>query len=266
MKVIDVENELNGEEKNMENEEYYKTIFKRKSIRKYDPKPLDEEKIDEIKSFTRSLKPLYPDIKTELKIISGEDVKSLIQKKAPHYIAVFSENQEGYLTNIGFMLQQMDLYLSGHGIGSCWQGIPKPTKEVLKSSDLEFVILIAFGSPKEELYRSTSQFKRKSLNEITNIEGGDELLETVRIAPSATNSQPWYFTGNNDLIHCYCKKLNFLKAKLLAEWNKIDMGIALYHLTVSAKHHNKTAKIIQDPEGETNPPKGYYYIASVKID
>jgi len=63
----------------MENEEFYKTIFKRKSIRKYDPKPLDEEKIDEIKSFTRSLKPLYPDIKTELKIISGEDVKSLNQ-------------------------------------------------------------------------------------------------------------------------------------------------------------------------------------------
>ncbi|MDI6643593.1 MAG: nitroreductase family protein [Methanobacteriaceae archaeon] len=251
----------------MENREFYNTIFKRKSVRSYVNEPLSGEKIDEIKSFARSLKPLYPDIQTELKIISGEDVKSLIpQKKAPHYIAVFSENQEGYLTNIGFMLQQMDLYLSANGIGSCWQGIPKPSKEVLKTSRLEFVILIAFGNPKEELHRRISQFKRNSLTDITDMEGMDELLEPVRIAPSATNSQPWYFTGNNGLIHCYCKKLNFLKAKLLAKWNKIDMGIAIYHLTVSARHHKKSVEIIQDQDGEANPPKGYYYIASVIIN
>ena len=255
------------EENYMENEEFYKTIFKRKSVRNYNPQPLIKEKLDEIKSFTKSLQPLYPDIKNELMFISGGDVKSLIpQRKAPHYIAVFSETKEGYLTNIGFMLQQMDLYLSSHGIGSCWQGIPKPSKDVLKTSELEFVILIAFGNPKEDLYRNINQFKRKSLGDITDISGVEELLEPVRIAPSAINTQPWYFTGNNELIHCYCKKLNFLRAKLLAKWNKIDMGIALYHLTVSAKHQKKTVEIIQDQHAENNPPKGYYYIASVIIN
>jgi len=249
----------------MSNNEFYPTIFRRKSVRNYDPEPVDQNKMDDILNFMKSLKPMFKDIKTEIKIISGENVKSLIQKKAPHYIAVFSEKQEGYLTNIGFMLQQMDLYLSANGIGSCWQGIPKPTKDVLKSSELEFVILIAFGNPKEELHRSITQFKRKSLTDITNLEGVDELLEPVRIAPSATNSQPWYFTGNNGLIHCYCKKLNFLKAKLLSKWNRIDMGIAIYHLTLSAKHQKKRVEIIHDQNGEDNPPEGYYYIASVII-
>ncbi|MCC7558518.1 MAG: nitroreductase, partial [Methanobacteriaceae archaeon] len=165
-----------------------------------------------------------------------------------------------------FMMQQMDLFLSANGIGSCWQGIPKPTKEVLKSSNLDFVILMAFGNSKEDLHRTNiSQFKRKSLDEITDIKGEEKLLEPVRIAPSATNSQPWYFTRDNEVIHAYCKKLNFLKAKLMAKWNKIDMGIALYHLTLSAEYQGKKAEIIYDKDVENNPPRGYYYIASVKI-
>ena len=251
----------------MEEKEFYSTIFKRKSVRNYESIPIDENLLTEISRFMESLNPLDPEIKTEIKIISGEHVKSLIpQKKSPHYFAVFSETKEGYLTNIGFMMQQMDLFLSANGIGSCWQGIPKPTKEVLKSSNLDFVILMAFGNSKEDLHRTNiSQFKRKSLDEITDIKGEEQLLEPVRIAPSATNSQPWYFTRDNEVIHAYCKKLNFLKAKLMAKWNKIDMGIALYHLTVSVEHQGKKAEIIYDKDIENNPPRGYYYIASVKI-
>ncbi len=118
----------------MEKTDLYSTIFKRKSIRNYDLTPLDENTLTEISNHLKGLDPLYDDIKTELKIISGNDVKRRMMKKAPHYIAVFSEAKEGYLTNVGFMLQQMDLFLSANGIGSCWQGIPKPKKEVLKSS------------------------------------------------------------------------------------------------------------------------------------
>ncbi len=45
------------------------------------------------------------------------------------------------------MLQQMDLFFSASGIGSCWQGLPKPDKDMLNSSNLEFIILMAFGKP-----------------------------------------------------------------------------------------------------------------------
>ena len=65
------------------------------------------------------------------------------------------------------MLQQMDLFLSANGIGSGWQGMPRLTKEILNTSKLEFVILLAFGKPKERLHRETvSEFKRKPLREI----------------------------------------------------------------------------------------------------
>ncbi len=248
----------------MEENELYETIFKRKSIRNYDLTPLDQNTLAKISEFMDSLKPINSDIKVELKIISPDDVKRRVMKKAPHYIAVFSESKEHYLTNVGFMLQQMDLYLSASGIGSCWQGIPKPTKEVLQSSNLEFIILIAFGKPAEPLHRSKlSEFRRKPLNEISDIKNKDELLDAARFAPSAGNSQPWFFTEDKNMIHAYINKPSFVKGLLLKKYIALDVGIALYHLKLAAEYYGKETQIVFDKTAPDYPSKGYEYIASL---
>ena len=229
--------------------------------------PLDKDTLQEISAYINDLNPLYKDIKIDIKIISTDDVNRRMMKKAPHYLAVFSEKKEGYLTNVGFMLQQMDLIFSAMGIGSCWQGIPIPTKEVLNSSDLKFIILMAFGKPSEPLYReNTSEFKRNPLEKITSIKDMDELLEPVRLAPSATNSQPWFFKGKNNIIKAYSVKPNFLKAIVVNKYIPIDMGIALYHLNVSAEHFDKATKIFFDEMEIKNSPKGYNYIATLNLE
>ncbi len=94
----------------MEKTDYYPIIFKRKSVRNYDLTPLDEDTLAEISKHLDNLKPMYDNIKTEIKIISSSEVESRKMKKSFHYIAVFSETNGDYLTNVGFMLQQMDLY------------------------------------------------------------------------------------------------------------------------------------------------------------
>ena len=96
----------------MENNEFYSTIFKRKSIRNFDLNSLKENELSEISNYLQVLKPFDKDIKIEIKIVGPDNVKRRMMKKAPHYIAIFSEVKEGYLTNIGFMLQQLDLFLS----------------------------------------------------------------------------------------------------------------------------------------------------------
>lgn len=250
----------------MEKTDFYETIFKRKSIRNYDLTPLDENTLNDILNHLDNLEPLYENIKIEFKIISETDVKRRFMKKAPHYIVAFSENKEGYLTNIGFMLQQMDLLLSANGIGTCWQGIPKPKKEVLKSSNLEYIILIAFGKPNEPLYRtSISEFKRKPLNEMSDVQDADKIVEAARLAPSATNSQAWFFTGDKNIIHVYALKPGFVKGLLTKKYIPIDAGIALYHLKVAAEHFDNKNEIISDETGQTNTPEGYKYIASLKL-
>lgn len=250
----------------MKKTELYETIFKRKSIRNYDLTPLDQNTLNEISKQIQSLTPLYHDVEVEFKIVATDDVKRRMMKRAPHYIAAFSEVKEGYLTNVGFMLQQMDLYLSAKGIGTCWQGIPKPTKEVLESSDLEFVIVMAFGTPAEPLYRtSISEFKRKPLQEITDIQGADEILEAARLAPSATNHQLWFFTGDENMIHAYFLKPNFFRGIMGGKYIPIDVGIAFYHLKLAAEYFGKETEVVFDKPAPADSRKGYEYVASLKL-
>jgi hypothetical protein len=243
----------------------YPAIFKRKSIRKYDLTPLSDEALARISRFLQGLDRMDEGIKTELKIVSTGQVKRRIMKAAPHYVAAFSEVEHGYLSNIGFMLQQADLFFSAGDLGSCWQAIPKPTEDVLLSSNLEFVILMAFGNAKEPLHRtSVSEFKRKSLPEITDIKGVDELLEAVRLAPTPSNS-PYFFTGDEDLIHVYLKP-SLIRSLVAKKLLYVEVGIAICHLYVAAKHFGKKAKVEFDEKADMEPPRNLEYIASLNIE
>ena len=241
--------------------------FKRKSIRQYVLDPLEGQMLSEIMAHVSTLKPLYNGIKVEIKILPQEDVKALLfLAKAPHYLALFSETKDGYLMNAGFMLQQMDLFFSANGIGSCWQGMAKPTKEISKKSELEFVIIIAFGKPNEKLRReSVSEFKRKQLREITDVKGADELLEPARLAPSAMNRQQWFFTGSASTIHAYLAKSSLLTALMFDRVSRISMGIAICHLWIAAKHFGKEVEFIEDREAKNNPPPGLEYAITIKV-
>jgi len=244
----------------------YAAIFKRKSIRQYDPTPLGANRLEEISKNLQSLKPMLNDIKTEFKIITPEQVTRKFNNKAPHFIAAFSEAKDAYKVNVGFMLQQMDLYLSATGLGSCWLGIPQPTKEVIGSSNFEFIILMSFGNSKETLYRdSTSEFKRHSLSDITDVEGEEELLEPVRLAPSAINLQNWYFTGDKNAVHAYSAKPNLFRNMLGGSFYPVNMGIAICHLQLAAEHLGRKTKFVFDKSRDKNPPKNREYVATIEI-
>jgi nitroreductase len=214
-----------------------------------------------------SLKPMLTGIKTEFKIISPNQVTRKLKNNATHYIAAFSEAKDSYKVNIGYMLQQMDLYFSAIGLGSCWLGIPQPTKEVTESSNLQFIILLSFGNSKETLYRtSVAEFKRKSLSDITDIKNADELLEPTRLAPSAVNLQNWYFTGNKNSIHAYSAKSSFLRTIVGGSYYPINMGIALCHLQLAAEHYNGKSTFAFDKTKDKSPPKNLEYIATLEIE
>lgn len=247
----------------MQKNDLYDTIFQRKSIRKYDLTPLNNNRMKEISKYMANLEPMYGNINIELKILGPDNVKRRMMKKAPHYLAVFSQAKEGYLANVGFMLQQMDLFFSANGIGSCWQGIPKPNKKTLNSSNLEFIILIAFGKPDEPLNRNVSEFKRKSLKEISNVDGAEEFLAAARLAPFGSG-QPWFFTGDENIIHAYSKKPNLIMGFLAKKYIPVDVGIALCHLKIAAEHFGKKTEIVLDKPAEKNP-KDHTYVASLKL-
>jgi hypothetical protein len=248
----------------MTNNQLYEAIFRRKSVRKYDMTPLSTTIIAELQKFASSVKSLDEKIKYEFSYLSTNDVKNLLPLKAPHYICLYSEKKGNYLMNAGFLLQQIGLYLSANDLGSCWLGMAKPSKQVTKlKNGLEFVIMLAFGNSNEPVHRTnTSEFNRNSLSSISKIVGADELLEPVRIAPSAANTQPWFFSGNADEITVSREKLNLIKAPLYGKMNQIDIGIALTHLWLSLDHQGKSVAF--DFE-KAIAPSGYEFMTKVKV-
>ncbi|MBQ4550147.1 MAG: nitroreductase, partial [Oscillospiraceae bacterium] len=78
----------------------------------------------------------------------------------------------------------------------------------------------------------------------------DPRLEPARLAPSAVNSQPWYFTHEGDAIHVYRSR----------KGSRLDAGIALAHLYVA---NEKTFHFFK--ADQITDLAGYTYIGSVTL-
>ena len=223
-------------------------IYVRKSCRNY----LDDEiDMTPIKEFISKAKVLNSDIDYSYKILTKDELSIKTRWKAPYYLALYSEKKENYGANLGFIFQQLSLYMQSIGIGSCWVGMA-----TVKQKDPNFVIAISFGKS-NDLTRDISKFKRKSLSEISDVE--DERLIPAQLAPSAVNSQPWYFKHTDDGFDVFKAKHNLVKQKIIGKWNNIDMGIALSHLYVS----NPDTFNFEFKNKENI--KGYSYFGSLRI-
>ena len=224
-------------------------IYHRKSCRHYLDDDIDRTVIDE---FMENVKPLNEDINYYYEIYDKNQIKLRTNWSAPYYLALFSQKNENYLENIGFVFHQLSLYLQSLEIGSCWVGMAS-----LKDDNPEFVIMIAFGKS-DNLTRDLNKFRRKKLSDISDI--SDDRLIPAQLAPSAINSQPWYFKHTDEGFDVFQVKQNFLKRKIIGKWNPIDVGIALAHLYVANKSTFKFYK-----KSNFDNIKGYYYIGSIKI-
>jgi len=234
------------------------TIRKRKSVRKYKPEKLDQETLLKVQGQIKKLTPLYPDIETSVTIV--DKVKRTFGITAPHYLVIYSEDKEGTYENVGFIGQQMDLFFSENGLGSCWLGVAKPGKdaeeEVENRGQLKYMICIAFGLPAEPLHRSVNEFKRKPLSLMSV--GTDSRLEGARLAPSGVNAQGWFFIGSSGRIHCYRKSPKGLTKmiRIYSQLSLIDIGIAICHIAVESENF-EFIKEHQVPEKD-----GFIYVGT----
>jgi len=245
-------------------------IYKRKSVRKYDMTPLDEGTLNAVREFLANIKPLYDDIKTVLYIQEGSTVRGIfgLEKTtiaAPHYIVAKSEAKGNYIENIGYMLQFVDLFLSANGLGSCWLGMTKPKKD--NSDGLEFVITLCFGKPIGSPYRERDAFRRKDVNSFSKVESftllpdTNAFLESVRLAPSAMNSQPWYVELNDNGIDIYRVKTGMFKQLItLDKMNQVDIGIFTAICELAAEEQGVSLKVAD----EDKKLKGYHYLCTMR--
>ena len=146
------------------------------------------------------------------------------------------------MRNIGYMGEQIDLYLASQNIGALWFGIGKPKD--MQVNGLDYVIMISIAKmPVDKFRKDMFKSKRKPTSEIWN---GNTLgiAEIVRFTPSACNTQPWIVenTGCDLMVYRFKKpgKKGIMPADKVRYYNKIDMGIFLFMLETCLEHENYT--------------------------
>ena len=235
----------------------YKQIFLRKSVRKYEMEPLSEAELQEIEAFIASMKPLLPEVSLSHRFLGPGEVKGTFGVKAPHYVVISGQAQPNRDLCAGFLFQQLDLYLSAKGIGTCWLGVTKGKEK--PDGGAADILSICFGKPIGSVTRTLAAFKRKPMAEIAT--GDDPRLEVARLAPSGTNAQPWHFKAQDGVIHVYQAIPGKLRAKLY-NLQALDIGIALCHLAVATEATGKTFRF--ENRADAPPaPSGFLYIGTV---
>ena len=216
----------------------YEMIYKRKSVRHYDgSQAVSAQELEQIRCALDAVEPLL-DIPVSFRIVRREETTCMWGE---YCLMAYSEPREGYLLNIGYLLEQMDLVFASMEIGACWYGFGKP-KETDAVDGKEFVIMMAFGKCKMEKFRQESaKIRRKKLDVICgDMERADllEVLRTAHYAPSACNSQPWRVRLEAEKLQVYRSRniVSRFAAGLIGYMNLIDMGIFLYFLELALKH------------------------------
>lgn len=210
---------------------FYREIFKRKSFHFFiGGEETTEDDLNKINAFIKTVEPLYSDIKTEIKIVPEKE--TTCHRGADYCILFYSETKGDYLRNIGYIGEQIDLYLASLNIGSLWFGIGKTKEKDING--LEYVIMIAFKRMPEKSFRKDMyKSKRKPLDEIWS--GGQmDIANIVRFAPSACNTQPWFVENNENVLSIYRYKKpgkrGIMPVDKVMYYNRIDIGIFLYLL------------------------------------
>ena len=238
----------------------YDMIFKRKSFhlfRNIGNEHITLDELEDIEEKFKIFKPLVDDIKVKIKIVKDE---TTCKRGQEYCILFYSEKKENYLQNIGYIGEQLDLYLVSKNIGTLWFGIGKVKEEQIDG--LDFVIMIAISKVdssdkfRKDMYKS----KRKELNEIWQGDNYLDIANIVRFAPSACNTQPWIVDSkDNELkVYRYRKqgKRGIMPVNKVIYYNQIDIGVFLCFLELCLEKndikYDREVYIEENHENEKN--------------
>ena len=144
---------------------FYDMIFKRKSFhlfRNIGEGRISKEELQDIEETYKKLTPLFLEIRTAIRIVPAKETTC---KRGQEYcVLLYSEKKENYLQNIGYLGEQLDLYLVSRGIGTLWFGIGKVEEPSCDGLDFVIMIAIAKVDDAKKFRKDIFKSKRKSKN------------------------------------------------------------------------------------------------------
>ena len=242
----------------------------RRSRRAYDGVAVHSDDLDAIREACAGFRP-WPDARAELVAEPAVDVfRGLLGSYGKIVgepsILVFIAKRSGRgpaLRHLGYVGEGIVLEATARELGTCWvSGFFDPMKAA-KLVDLDSDERVAAVSPlgypvdrpsgTERVMRGVaSSHDRKPLDEIApGHQAWPEWAQTAaaaaRLAPSATNRQPWRFSLEGDaLVVCRNSRRDLPRT---SKW--LDLGIASLHIELGARSHGVIGAWV-DAAAETN--------------
>ncbi len=190
----------------------YEAIHVRKSVSRYVMNEIPEKELDRLKKYFSEVTNLFGNIDTEVEILDNTEGKNsaagLLGVKAPYYMIFYSEDKPKAMMNLGYLMQQMALYLCTRGLGACYIKNPRLKKYDRTRNGKTALAALAFGKAKGSHVRKAAEAQRKPLSQICTFREQPrqwvrQMVEAGRMAPSKGNRQPWRFVVYDNSIHIY---------------------------------------------------------------
>ncbi len=273
--------------------EVEKAVRQRYSVRTYDKRPVENEVKEKILDYANRLQnPLGPKMKIQFiekdLAPNGEKLGTYgIIKGAKLYVVVTIPNEEYALEALGYEFEQLVLYATSLGLGTCWLGGTFNRSAFVSAMEIDkgdiFPILSPLGYPAQKK-SITEKIMRKSIKAdgrvawkelffkddfetpLSHEEAGDYgfLLEMVRLAPSAVNKQPWRVVVSDKEVHFF-EKHSLSTESGSFDMQRIDVGIAICHFHLAALEQKKTGRF-ERKVPDFAIPQDMTYIASWIMD
>ncbi len=210
-------------------------IERRKSVRKFNGVPMTEEELDLLNGFISSgITPLFPEVPYRFLVLKREETSC---PRGEYCICMYTDRKDlKSLYNTGYILAQVDLFLTEMGIGTCFYGFGRLKRKLLDG--LEFTLMLNFGHS-DDVYRKEAKANRRN-NFADPFDSEVERLS--QFAPSACNTQPWYIEVEGSTLTVSRRPMivSIIKGMWKEFFNRIDVGIYLLYLEKALIHENYT--------------------------
>lgn len=218
----------------------YEMIFRRKSFHRYvdvGEEHLTEQELEDIMKAWEGFTPLVLGIRTAIHIVPAAETSC---KRGNEYsILIYSEKKEHYLQNIGYLGEQLDLYLTARNIGPLWFGVGRTRERTYDGLDYVIMMGIKKLDTPARFRKDYKDTKRKTVEEIWEGKEIAGVTSIVQYTPSACNSQPWYVVNDGGLTIYRRQKpggFGIMPFFVVSYFNRIDMGIFYCFMDLCLAH------------------------------
>ena len=250
---------------NIFNKPINEIIKSRHSVRTYENNELPKDVLNKVKTYIDEInnsKGIFGD-KIRINLIEKNDENKETKlgtygviKGANYYLtAAYDKSDNKGLYDIGYLLEKVVLYCTDLGLGTVWLGgtfNKSKFAEAINLKDNESLSIVCpfgieadkktfvakmFGVNTNKRKDFTSLFFKDNFDTALSYEEAGEygeVLENIRLAPSALNKQPWRIVKEDNKLHIYSD------GKI--DMNKVDIGIALCHLELTAREKGLNGK------------------------